>query len=184
MKFLFTFLLIFSLCNTWSFAQDCTIGATVGSCCTLTMDGNLIIPGGFDLEIEVEAWGAGGGTQSAQNNNRHGGGGGAYFKAIYPVTACATFPITVGQGAINMDGGDTFFDIDGGGFEVVGGGGMGGFGNPNNVGKGGIGPLVGSTPGGTVEGEMVLLVLQVVAVAVVPDLEMVSVVTVALHSAV
>ncbi len=146
MKKLFTLLFIFFLCVTWSYAQDCTIGATVGSTCTLTMDGVLTIPAGTDLMIEVKAWGAGGGTSggTAANASRNGGGGGAYFDATYSVTAGATFPIVVGQGSVGAAGGDTSFDIDGGGDEVVGGGGRG---HTIIIGAGGTGPA-GSVAGG------------------------------------
>ena len=62
----FTLLLAFVLCTTSSFAQDCTLCATVGSQCTLTVDGVLTIPANIDLmTIEVKAWGAGGGTEAA-----------------------------------------------------------------------------------------------------------------------
>ena len=110
------------------------------------MDGVLTIPAGVDLVLEVKAWGAGGGTEAARNN-RHGGGGGAYFNATYSVTTGASFPIVVGQGAVAMAGGNTSFDFDGGGSEVVGGGGLGGGGNASNIGQGGTGPA-GSVPGG------------------------------------
>lgn len=146
MKHIFALLLIFFLSITMNFAQDCTIGATVGNTCTFAADGTLTIPSGVDLIIEVKAWGAGGGTQTAKNN-RHGGGGGAYFNAIYSVTSGATFPIVVGQGVVASAGGDTSFDIDGGGDEVVGGGGLGGGGGSSNIGLGGTGPA-GSVSGG------------------------------------
>ena len=141
MKNLFSVLFIFFLISTWTFAQNCTIGTTVGSTCTLTMDGVLTIPAGVDLMIEVKAWGAGGGSQSAKNR-RSGGGGGAYFNTIYSVSGGSTFPITVGEGVIAMAGGDTSFDFDGSGLVIVGGGGMGSI----NPGLGGTG--VGSVPGG------------------------------------
>lgn len=124
MKRIFNVLGIFFLCSVSSYAQNCTIGTTVGSTCTLTMDGVLTIPAGANLTIEVKAWGAGGGSESAKNK-RCGGGGGAYFNAVYSVSGGSTFPITVGQGALASAGGDTSFDFDGGGLLVVGGGGLG-----------------------------------------------------------
>ena len=141
MKRILTLLGIFFLCSVWSYAQNCTIGTTIGSTCTLTIDGTLTIPASVNLMIEVKAWGAGGGSESAKNK-RSGGGGGAYLTALYSVSGGSTFPITVGQGAVASAGGDTSFDFDGSGDVIVGGGGLGGV----NPGAGGTGP--GAIPGG------------------------------------
>ena len=141
MKRMLTLLGIFFLCSVWSYAQDCTIGTTIGSTCTLTIDGTLTIPAGVSLMIDVKAWGAGGGSESAKNK-RSGGGGGAYFNTVYSVSGGSIFPITVGQGAIASAGGDTSFDFDGGGLLVVGGGGLG----TTSPGAGGTGP--GAIAGG------------------------------------
>lgn len=141
MKRIFTLWVVLFLCSTGSYAQDCTIGTAFGSTCVLTVDGNLTIPAGGDLTIEVKAWGAGGGSQSAKNK-RSGGGGGAYFTATYTVSGGSVFPITVGQGSVANAGGDTSFDFDGGGLNVVGGGGLG----TTTPGLGGTG--TGSIPGG------------------------------------
>jgi len=130
MKKIFTIFSLFFLCSTWSFAQNCTIGAAVGSTCTFLTDGDLIIPAGVTM-ITVEAWGAGGGASGTNNKHRAGGGGGAYFFTTYSVAA-GTFQIVVGQGGLDLDGGDTSFDI--GGAITVGGGKR----NGNNPGLGGV----------------------------------------------
>lgn len=141
MKNLLIQVYILLLCSTANFAQDCTIGTTVGSTCILATDGTLTIPAGVELMIEVKAWGAGGGSESAKNR-RSGGGGGAYFTSTYSVIGGSSFPIVVGQGALASPGGDTTFDFDGGGMVIVGGGGLG----TTTAGLGGTG--TGSIPGG------------------------------------
>ena len=119
----FTLLLALSLCITSSFAQTQTIGTNVGSSVNFSSNGTLTIPAGYDLTIQVEAYGAGGGSQEAMNH-RSGGGGGGYFSGTYTVSGCNSFNITVGQGAMGQAGGSTSFNI--GGSVVVGGGGVGG----------------------------------------------------------
>lgn len=141
MKKLLPLLSLLFFLSIGSFAQDCTIGTTVGSMCTFNTDGVLTIPAGVELLIDVKSWGAGGGSQTAKNK-RCGGGGGAYFTANYSVSAGSTFPITVGQGAVSAAGGDTSFDF-GGGLVIVGGGGLG----TTSIGLGGIGAVPGGDGG-------------------------------------
>lgn len=142
MKKILTLLIISFLCVTWSFAQDCTIGTTVGSMCTFNTTGTLTIPATHNLTIEVQAWGAGGGSLAPNNGTRSGGGGGAYFNPTYTVSAGESFVITVGQGIVGH-GGNTSFDIDGGGDEVI----QGGLRGSADPGAGGTGPA-GSVTGG------------------------------------
>ena len=127
MKKILTILVIFILCATWSIAQDCTIGTTVGSTCTFTSDGTLTIPAGVALTIDVKAWGAGGSSNQGGGSDlsRAGGGGGAYYTNTYSV-APGTFSITVGAPMLsNNPGGSSTFNFDGNDV-TVGGGGFGG----------------------------------------------------------
>ena len=151
MKKTLTLLFIFFLCATWSFAQDCTIGTTVGSSCTFATNGTLTIPAGDDLLVEVQAWGAGGGSNTGGGSGRAraGGGGGAYYTNTYTVAAGTVFSITVGQPVAGQNfGGSSIFDF-GDGDVIVGGGYFG----TNSGGAGGMvtGAIGAGTPttGGT-----------------------------------
>ena len=89
MQKIFTCLLLFLLCATWSFAQNVTLAPSDvnGPCFEFDVEfSSLTVPQGFNFNITVEAWGAGGGSQTAANH-RAGGGGGAYCFDEYSVEA-------------------------------------------------------------------------------------------------
>jgi hypothetical protein len=156
MKKTLTFLFILFLCSTWSFAQCRTLGTTLGDFCTLTEAGTITIPAGV-TSIEVEAWGAGGGSNVGGTNRRSGGGGGAYFSLTYSVTASQTIDVTmVGQGAIGLAGTNTVFtDPSGGGVTVNGGGvgtSLGGAGGAAGAGAGHVAGGAGGNRSGATNG--------------------------------
>jgi len=147
MKKIFTVFFVCMICATWSFAQDCTLGTSVGDECVYEggETGTVTIPAGV-TSISIKAYGAGGGSEGA-NNHRPGGGGGAYFTSTYTVTPGATVVITqVGVGVAFANGTPTTFTAPNGAPISVDNGDA-----PtanNSPGVGGSGSGSGFTPGG------------------------------------
>ncbi len=80
---------------------------------TFTSSGTWQAPAGV-TQVTVEVWGAGGGTgeveaQASNKSSMGGGGGGAYAKSIVNVTSGTNYSYTVGLGANDTDGGDTYW---------------------------------------------------------------------------